>query len=188
MVTARGTNGCNDLETRVSKAVGIRPDRLIIDELVGNEAVHVFRAGNLGVPFLATLRGNLDPESLIDKLMSKPLLVESGSINATDVAIFMERQRTKRRIASIVEYGWATNDSVGTEETGEKLYSVSDIFRDGSVDAVDLNKSKSLMAYARQTFIPIQSALAEFRKRSDFIDRMPRNDPDLDTYFKSYWG
>ncbi len=178
------------LKDQVINALHMRPDRIIVGELRGSESKEVFSAGNLGIPFMTTLHSNVGGNALIDRLASKPMSVEESSLHSLDIAIFMERAGTKRRIAKICEYRWVSLMELGITEAANRQYEIAEVLNEGKVDSQKLQDSKILHKYADRNVISIQKALQEHKRRSRFIGALAAkaNAESCDEYIQSYSG
>ena len=76
------------LKEQVINSLHMRPERIIVGEIRGEEAREVFFGANIGVPFMATMHTNGDGNALIRRLSSKPMSVEREAICMLDLALF----------------------------------------------------------------------------------------------------
>jgi len=94
----------------------MRPDRLIVGEVRGEEALSLFNAMDTGHEgCLGTIHANNAREAVI-KLQEKPLLVPQSMIPLLDMIVIMQRRYSKekgmqRRVTQIVELS-RMNDKV----------------------------------------------------------------------------
>lgn len=185
-VNLQGRKGSKaDLQAQVINALHIRPDRIVIGELRGAEARDAFSAGNLGVPFMTTMHSDCDGDGLVRRLTARPMCVEPDSISALDVAVFMGREGQERRVRRICEYRWATRGDIDIGKVGGSPYAVSDVL-DRGMDAELLKGSKAIARFAERNVIPVQRAVAEFRKRARFLSKMTDTDEKVRDYIGSY--
>ncbi len=172
-----------ELRDQVVNALHIRPDRIILGELRGPEARDVFAAGNLGIPFMATMHSNCDARSLLDRLTSKPMEVERSNVSALDVALFMRKDGASRSLSSAWEYRWATRDAIPAEGTGDIGCAMSQVnFSNLRSSATTL---KVVERFADLHLITVQKAAAELRRRSRFLASIDSN-ASVTEYIRSY--
>ncbi len=171
------------LRDQVMNALHVRPDRIVIGELRGAEARDVFSAGNLGMPFMTTMHSNCDGASLLGRLSSKPMEVEPQALSALDLAVFMRKDGTSRRIDSICEYSWAVRDNIDIKACDQDgcVKSRLDI---GALKA-GAQGSKVLARFSRLRMVSMQKAVAELRKRSKYVSAMPAG-ADAASYVQAY--
>jgi len=74
--TKKGIN----LQQQVINTLRMRPDRLIIGEIRGEEAREMFSGSNLGIPFMTTMHSNDGGLSILKKLLVKPMSVEPSAL------------------------------------------------------------------------------------------------------------
>ncbi len=93
----------NDL---LINALRMRPDRLIVGEVRGEEAETLFNAMNIGHSAMGTLHAN-SPVEAVSRLTNPPLSVAPNMLPLIDLIILIQKIRTsnglKRRIISIAE-------------------------------------------------------------------------------------
>ncbi|MBI5225489.1 CpaF family protein [Candidatus Micrarchaeota archaeon] len=111
---ATKTTDTIDLEGLVKNSLRMRPDRLIIGEVRGNEAHPLFTAMNIGHRgLMATLHAQ-DAHDSIQRLKNYPMNVPPNLIPLVDLAVVQHRIYTKkagvvRRVTEIAEFGWLDN-------------------------------------------------------------------------------
>jgi flagellar protein FlaI len=93
----------NDL---LKNALRMRPDRIILGEVRGDEAETLFNAMNIGHSAMGTLHANSPGES-VARLSNPPMNVPANMLPLMDVIIVQHKIRSaiglKRRITSVVE-------------------------------------------------------------------------------------
>lgn len=109
------------LRRLVKEALRMRPDRLVVGEVRGEEALDLILALNTGVPGAATIHANSAPEAL-RKLSALPLLagrnIDHGFLlpaiaDSVDLVVHCERDAEgRRRVAEIIEPTGAVVDGV----------------------------------------------------------------------------
>ena len=174
------------LKDQVVNALHLRPDRLIIGELRGEETKDVFSAGNLGVPFMTTLHSNIDEKSLISRLSSRPMSVEPHTISALDIAIFMKKEQSRRIIEKVSEYEWVVNNEVGIADAENRRYKVVNIIENGRLNTGILKKSKIMGRYAMINTISVKDAVEELESKAKYLDFLKENQVDETEYIRNY--
>lgn len=105
-----GAEGAPEISLRelVKQALRMRPDRLVIGEVRGAEALDMLVALNSGIPGLCTIHAN-SARAAIQKLLTLPLLagenISDGFLRPTvagafDLVVFCERSLEGRRTVS----------------------------------------------------------------------------------------
>lgn len=184
-VSLQGRRGSKaELRDQVLNALHVRPDRIIVGELRGPEARDVFAAGNLGIPFMTTMHSNTTGKSLLDRLAAKPMGVERSSVSALDVALFLERSGTERRLCGISEYRWAARDGIPAEGTDGTGCAISEL--DAASPRASRQRPKVLEAYARLRLVTAQKAELELKRRARFLAKLGGTDGDIADYVRAY--
>ena len=111
-VENKGELTMNDL---VKNSLRQRPDRIIVGEVRGSEAITLFTALNTGHSGIGTLHSN-DARETITRLTNAPMSVPSVMINAIDFIVMQNRIYRPdgvsfRRVSEVAEV-------VGFEEVG----------------------------------------------------------------------
>lgn len=164
--TAKGAS----LKDQVVNALHMRPDRLIVGELRGEEAREVFFGANVGVPFMTTIHTKGDGSAVTNRLGSKPMSVEPEALCMLDIAVLMDAAGGRRRIGGISEYRWACRGEMEMEE-GNPL-SVTQISKEGIADMKSAAGSKVVASYADSRLISPAAAIRELRKREGYLQGM----------------
>lgn len=181
------------LKQQVVNSLHMRPERLIIGEIRGDEAGEVFTAANLGIPFMTTMHSSANGTALVNRLLTKPMSVQPSALNMLDLSLFMVRKsESERALDSIVEYRWHSRAEVqeGRLEELPKDYLPTEIYRNGRFDAEQLRCSKVLASYCKQNHASEGAVMKEFKKRTKFLDAMslPENSKTkVRDYIWSYW-
>ena len=95
-------------------ALRMRPSRLMVGEVRGEETRELFSSANLGIPFITTMHSNAGGMDIVKKLMVRPMGVESRSLSMLDVALYMRHADISRRVLSDVS---STGGSAGPRPT-----------------------------------------------------------------------
>ena len=165
----------NGVTTReqVINALRIRPSRLVVGEVRGEETRELFSSANLGIPFITTMHSNSGGMDIVKKLMVRPMGVESRSLSMLDVALHMRHTDITRRLLSeIYEYRWlsrAETERTDAEVGDGDAVELASIVSGGVLDRGALQDSKVIGAFSRKTGLSGRLALKEFAKRSDFL-------------------
>ena len=159
------------LKDQVINALHMRPERLIIGELRGDETKDVFMGSNVGTPFMATMHSSGNGEILLNKLRAKPMSVEPFLLTMLDLSVFlMQGGDSSRVIEDISEYHWLARNEINCAEGAlPKEVEIIGVLKSGELDKDALKNSKVLGQYARKNLISITAALKELRKRALFL-------------------
>ncbi|MGC8669842.1 MAG: ATPase, T2SS/T4P/T4SS family [Candidatus Micrarchaeia archaeon] len=169
---------------QVINALHLRPDRLVLGEIRGNEAAEVFAGSNLGIPFMATIHSSGNGEYVLSRLRSKPMLVDESLISMLDISIFMKQVSIDTRvIESIDEYRWLSRNEI--KPIGTNPYLINEIARSGIL-ANDLGKSKVIEKFAELHMVKISTAIKEFRNRVTFLEEMYNGNEEPYSYIEKY--
>lgn len=149
------------MDSLLKNAMRMRPDRLIIGEVRGEEALSLFNAMDTGHQgCLGTIHANNAREAVI-KLQEKPLSVPQAMIPLLDLIVIMQRRFSKekgmqRRVTQIVELS-RMNDKVlfGTLfDFDEKSDSLKKTGISGTIlEEIALNNSISKLAVMNEISI-----------------------------------
>lgn len=175
IVSLQGSRyGATNTRSQVINALRLRPDRIIIGEIRGEEARELFSGANMGIPFMTTMHSGEESLAVIKKLLVKPMTVEPRSLSMLDLSIYMRQSGIRSRIlSSITEYKWlsrAETESgieVGDGDSVETLTTVSD----GKTSDEVVDHSKALSMYSKINGISRNGAMREFRRRSSFLEK-----------------
>jgi type IV secretory pathway ATPase VirB11/archaellum biosynthesis ATPase len=165
----------NGITTReqVINALRMRPSRLVIGEVRGEETKELFSSANLGIPFVTTMHSNSGGMDIVKKLMVRPMGVESRSLSMLDVALYMRHTDITRRLLSeVYEYRWlsrAETERIDAEVGDGEAVEISCVVLGGVLDRGVLQGSKVVEAFSRKTGLSVRLVLKEFEKRSAFL-------------------
>ncbi len=115
-VTLRVKEGIADLTDLLKATMRLRPDRIIVGEVRGGEALALLKAWNTGHPGgLSTVHANGPRQGLVrlEQLIQEAVQGVPRSLiaEAVDVIVYIERNGIKRRISSIAMVeGCSQND------------------------------------------------------------------------------
>jgi type IV secretory pathway ATPase VirB11/archaellum biosynthesis ATPase len=165
----------NGITTReqVLNALRMRPSRLVVGEVRGEETRELFSSANLGIPFVTTMHSNSGGMDIVKKLMVRPMGVESRSLSMLDVALHMRHTDiTKRLLSEVYEYRWlsrAETESISAEVGDGEAVEIVGVVSGGVLDRGALQSSKVVEAFSRKTGLSKRLVLKEFEKRSAFL-------------------
>ncbi len=168
-------NGKVNVAGQVVNALRMRPDRIIIGEVRGEETRELFSGSNLGIPFMTTMHSNEENLSIIKKLLVKPMSVEIKSLSSLDLAVYMKQIGVRERIvSSIYEYRWLSRAEIekGFEIGEEEMVDEKKVAWNGSLFFDNIAKTKVLMNYAKSKDISVENSLKEFQRRARFIRKI----------------
>ena len=189
-----GSNGSVKLKDQVINALHLRPDRLVIGELRGDEAREVFFGSNIGIPFMTTMHSSDGGMAIINRLQAKPMGVQAENLCMLDIGIFMKQEGLHpRSIQSIDEFMWLSRaeltetDSAASYESGLQMLRV---LEEGHILGGALASSKVLHAYAQKNMKGIKHAVTELRKRAAYLALLVGygKQADIVAYIESYGG
>ena len=169
-VENKGELTMNDL---VKNSLRQRPDRIIVGEVRGKEAITLFTALNTGHSGFGTLHSN-DARETITRLTNAPMMVPKIMIQAIDFIIMQNRIYTPsgvsyRRISEVVEV-------VGIEEGTVQLNKIfkwnpeSDRIENVGVSSKTLNQIASLSGNS------LNQLYTEIENRKEVLKHMVRYD------------
>lgn len=172
---------------RLSDALRIRPDRLIIGALHDTEVNNLFTGANRGIPFVTAMHITANGHALVNRLASKPMCVEPQLLCMLDASVLLSYNGINpRRIENIAEYRWLARDELRTDGNKiEELAITMPITSDGA-DVELLKCSKLILCYSRLHLISVSAALREFEKRTEFLRSITRQKACTKEYIRSY--
>ncbi len=177
---------------QVINALRMRPSRIIIGEMRGEEARDLFMGANIGISFAATMHSNEGGMQVLRKLLVRPMSVDAKGIGALDIALYMKQADISRRIlCGISEYRWLSRAEIseGTAIGEEEMVQVNDMVRDGRLDKAALKESKVIAAYSRISGISCKDAIKEFERRAKLIEGRSAARPDsVEAAVRAYQG
>lgn len=163
-----------NLKNQVINALHMRPERLIIGEIRGEEARDVFVGANLGVPFMTTVHTSANGQSVLNRLKARPMSVEPSTINMLDVSIFVRKNADSQRVIdSVVEYRWLSRDELQLDEAeayGE--VKICEIYSPAQPSLASAKDSKTIEAYMKKNLLSKPAALKELKKRAEFLTKL----------------
>jgi type IV secretory pathway ATPase VirB11/archaellum biosynthesis ATPase len=174
-VALYGSRYGNSVSTReqVINALRMRPDRLVVGEVRGEETRELFSGANLGVPFITTMHSASGGGDIIKKLMVRPMRVEPKSLSRLDIAVYMRHiDLSKRLLSDIYEYRWlsrAETDKLGMEIEDCDSVDISEVVSGGALNSRALQNSKVICAFSMLKGITAKAALKELARRSEFL-------------------
>ena len=158
---------------QVINALRMRPSRLVVGEVRGEETRELFSSANLGIPFITTMHSNSGGMDIVKKLIVRPMGVESRSLSMLDVALYMRQTDiTKRMLSEVYEYRWlsrAETERIDAQVGDGDAVDVANVVAGGVLDRGALAGSKVIEAFSRKTGLSRRLALKEFEKRLAFL-------------------
>lgn len=157
---------------QVINSLRLRPDRIIIGEMRGEEARDLFASANMGMAFSATMHSNEGGMSVIRKLMVRPMSVDARSIGALDISIYMRQAGISRRaVSSVCEYRWLSRAETEEGEgiDGQDAVSAVEMLKEGKPCERQMRASKVIESYARLRAISTKEAAKELDRRAKLI-------------------
>ena len=176
ILSLKGTKtGNSNTRSQMINALRMRPDRIIVGEIRGEETRELFAGANIGIPFLTTMHSNSDGISVIKKLMVRPMSVEPGSLSMLDVSVYMRQSGISSRVmSSINEYRWLSRAEIdeGMEIGNGDSVDIRAVAVDGKTKKESIMTSKALLKFSRARGITMKAARAEASGRIDFIKKI----------------
>jgi flagellar protein FlaI len=157
-----------NMDALVKNTLRMRPDRIIIGEVRGEEARSLFTAMNTGHNGnFATLHANNSRECMT-RLTNNPMNVPTIMIPALDLVIMQARlsrgnKGSIRRIVEVTEIGGVTDDIVGLSKIYEWIPGKDELRSTGT-------PSKLKQDLAKQVGIPLKEINDEVERRKLIID------------------
>lgn len=177
-------------KAQVINALRMRPDRIVIGEIRGEEASELFSGANLGTPFMTTMHSSEEPLGVIKKLLVKPMRVEPGSLSMLDFSVYMKQQDLKNRtVNGISEYKWLSRAETeeGTVVGDYDLVKHSCIVEDSKLASGFMEVSKVIAANARITGLSEAAAKKEFESRVSIIKKALSSSKNEDEFRQNIW-
>lgn len=155
-------------------ALRMRPGRIVIGEMRGDEAKDLFMGANIGISFAATMHSNEGGMQILRKLMVRPMSVDIKGLSALDMAVYMKQADVSRRFVSgIFEYRWLSRAEIEEGEFigDEDMVKAVEMAPNGIFDKHALAESKLVSCYCRTHGISVKDAIKEFDRRSKLIEK-----------------
>ncbi len=187
-ISLQGSTNKNqaNIQNQVINSLRLRPDRLIVGEIRGNETNEIFSGSNFGIPFMTTMHSSENGKVLINRLSSKPMNVQPQLISMLDISIFMKQNISSRKLDSINEYKWLMRGEMNgkeidndTKTDDDLVFKILNIVIDGKLDYKILKQSKIIAKYSKNHFISINEAIEELKKRSLFLSKFNQDQNNL---------
>ncbi len=155
----------------VKNSLRMRPERIIVGEVRGEEAQDMVTAMNIGKYCMATLHASTVRETII-RLQSNPMNVPETLINLIDAFVVMRKQKDGRSMARMVD---EVSETAGLEQ---KTVLLSPLWKfDTSTGR--LNKLSPTSVYrdrlSKATGRSGREILDEIDRRRDFLEVLRRN-------------
>lgn len=192
MVSLYGTkHGKVTPKEQVINALRMRPDWIIVGEVRGDEANHMFMGANVGVPFIATMHSNEGGMEIVTRLLLKPMSVDLRGVSMLDVSIYMKQTGIgERRVSGIFEYRWLSRAQCerGIEIEGREALSMQRICTDGVLNKHALQASKVMEAYASANGLSVAYAIRELEARSRLLQESSASEERIIDAMQAYIG
>lgn len=176
---------------QVINSLRMRPDRIIVGEMRGEEAKDLLMGANIGISFAATMHSGDGGMQILKKLMVKPMCVETKSLSMLDAAVYMRQiDINGRSISGIFEYKWLSRGEAdeGVEIGDEDMVNITDIVSGAKPNLPLMRGSKALSAYSRLRRISQKDAAKEFDRRSRLISECFECGKDIGKEVTKYCG
>lgn len=164
---------------QVINALRLRPDRLVVGEVRGEETRELFAGANLGIPFITTMHSNAGGIEIVKKLMVKPMDVETRALSTLDLALYMRHvDLSKRVLENAYEYKWmsrAESEKPGVVIEESDSVEIAEVLKDGRLAAEALPASKVVCAFSRKKGISTKLVLKELKRRAEFLKVIHEN-------------
>ncbi len=178
-------------QQQVSNALRMRPDRIIVGEIRGEEAKEIFSGSNLGIPFITTMHSNEGGLEVLKRLIIRPMGVEPSSLSTLDVALYMEQiGLDKRMLGKIFEYKWLSRGEI-SEDAGIAVsdidkVEISEVASNGLLNPEKIKESKIIAMFAERHGMSEKKALEEFNRRAKVITNTEKSKEDLELVINKY--
>ncbi|MDE1851246.1 MAG: CpaF family protein [Candidatus Micrarchaeota archaeon] len=159
---------------QVINALRIRPDRIVVGEIRGEETGNMFMGANIGIPFITTMHSNDDANAIVRRLMLKPMAVDLQAIAMLDVCLYMKQSGINdRRLTDIYEYRWLSRAETesGTEIEKSDLVAITKVCENGMFNMEKLESSKIIEIFGKRNDMYAKQPHREFMKRLKFLER-----------------
>ena len=194
-----------NMDSLLRDTLRMRPDRIIVGEIRGNEAITLFNAMNIGRIGMGTLH-SASAHEVTTRLESSPMNVPASVIGSLDLIVvqnkFVHKGKVVRRVTEVVEvtgsikdtilmekiYVWdpKADDVIRSSEQGletpiillDKLASSTKMSKSQII--LELKKRRSILGYMVRSGIEEQEQVEDFMKRF-CVDRgnLEKEVPDL---------
>jgi flagellar protein FlaI len=182
------------VRNQIINALHLRPDRLIVGEIRGEETREIFAGSNMGIPFITTMHSSAGGESVVRRLRASPMCVEEHTLCMLDLAVYMQKMPNGGRVLeNISEYKWLSRaDAMQNVPAPGNDAQINAIVANCKLDKEALKQSKIICGHAARNAVSVQSALSEFRKRAKFLEQLALDQSIItpsDVYKRilSYW-
>jgi flagellar protein FlaI len=160
---------------QVLNALRLRPDRIVIGEIRGDEARDLFSGASMGIPFMTTMHSSSEDLGVIKRLMIRPMSVETRSISMLDLSLHMLQVDTRRRMLSTAyEYRWLSRAEAeeGLEIGDGDMVSVSKVIEGGELAKSALADSKAVACFGKRHGLSKRRSIQELEKRAAFLSEI----------------
>ncbi len=175
---------------QVINALRMRPDRIIIGEIRGDEAGELFSGANLGTPFMTTMHSNDEELAIVKKLLIKPMCVEQRALSMLDLSVHLVQTNVNRRIIShITEYRWLSRaeTDTGTVIDSSDMVNPVRIAENSSILRGFADLSKVVEKNAQESGLSKAASKKDFDKRASIIEKAYAEAKDEEEFSEFLW-
>ncbi len=165
-------DGAANTRAQVINALRMRPDRIVVGEVRGEETRELFAGSGLGIPFITTMHSAEEELATVKKLLIRPMAVEPRALSMLDVSIHMRQSGIRSRLVSkVCEYRWLSRAEIdcGVEIGDGDSVASAEVVREGRSSESVILSSKAFMAYARRNDLSPRAARKALAGRIAFL-------------------
>jgi len=171
-----------DMDALLRDTLRMRPDRVMVGEIRGKEAITLFNAMNIGRVGMGTLHSSSAKE-VANRLESPPMSVPSNVVGSLDLIVvqnkFNYKDKVVRRVTEVAEVTGAIKDTImmsqifqwdpktdKVKRTSEHDLTNPILFLDKLADATKLDKNRIIKE------LELRSAILNYMVRKDISDHI----------------
>jgi len=165
-----------DMDSLLRDTLRMRPDRLMVGEIRGKEAITLFNAMNIGRIGMGTLHSSSSHE-VTTRLESSPMNVPASVIGSLDLILvqnkFVHKGEVVRRVTEVAEVTGSIKDTI----LMEKIY-VWDPKEDDVIRSSEQGLETPILfldKLASSTKLSKEQVLKELKKRKKILEYMARS-------------
>ncbi len=165
-------NGTTNTRVQVINALRMRPDRIVVGEVRGEETRELFAGSGLGIPFITTMHSAEEELATVKKLLIRPMAVEPRALSMLDVSIHMRQRGIRSRLVSkICEYRWLSRAEIdsGVEIGDGDSVATAKVVSEGRCSESVILSSKAFLAYAHRKDLSPKAARKALASRMAFL-------------------
>ncbi len=167
--------GRSSINSQISNALQIRPDRVIVDGICGTEARTLFAGASSGIGFIATMRRDKGDAEIIKRLLARQMAVEPRDISMLDASLHITRtDRGALTISEVDEYRWLSKGETGggRRVDGGDSVSTGKIAAMGHISVDAILHSKAYARIAELNGLSVENGRMELTRRIDCLKKM----------------